>query len=76
MSKSKDGQAWGQYTVEFKQEAVWLVKGGQSVPVTAKILGMPEPTLGNWARLSNQDWFTGAHDKPVASRRVADTAFL
>ena len=30
MSKSKDGQARGQYTVEFKQEAVRLVKGGHA----------------------------------------------
>lgn len=47
MSKSKDGRARGQYTLEFKLEAVRLVKGGQSVPVTAKVLGVPVQTLGN-----------------------------
>jgi transposase len=42
MSKSSsDGQARGKYTLEYKLEAVRLVKGGQSVPVTAKILGVP-----------------------------------
>ena len=70
MSKSKDGQARGQYTVEFKQEAVRLVKGGQSVQVTAKILGMPEQTLGNWVRLSNQGLLTGAGDKPVSAEQM------
>ncbi|MDP2817519.1 MAG: hypothetical protein Q8O29_04435 [Polaromonas sp.] len=30
MSKRSDGQAWGKYTLEFKLEAVRLVKGGQA----------------------------------------------
>ena len=51
MSKRNDGQARGKYTLEFKLEAVRLVKGGQAVPVTAKILGIPVQTLGNWVRL-------------------------
>lgn len=34
MSKRKDGQARGQYTQEFKLEAVRLVKGGQAVAAT------------------------------------------
>ena len=51
MSKRKDGTARGKYTLEFKLEAVRLVKGGQSVPVTGKILGVPVQTLGNWVRL-------------------------
>ena len=49
MSKRKDGQARGKYTLEFKLEAVRLVKGGQAVPVTAKILGVPVQTLGSWS---------------------------
>lgn len=35
MSKRKDGQTRGKYTLEFKMEAVRLVKGGQSVPAPA-----------------------------------------
>jgi len=35
MSKIKDGQVWGKYTLEFKLEATRLVKGGQAVPLTA-----------------------------------------
>ena len=41
MSKRKDGQSRGKDTLEFKLEAVRLVKVGQAVPVTAKILGVP-----------------------------------
>ncbi len=52
MSKRKGGPARSKYTVEYKLEAVRLGKGGQSVPVTAKILGVPVQTLGNWVRLS------------------------
>lgn len=33
------------YTLEFKLEAVRLVKGGQVASVTAKILGIPKQTL-------------------------------
>ena len=33
------------YTLEFKMEAVRLVKSGQAVSVTAKILGIPKVNL-------------------------------
>ena len=33
------------YTLEFKLEAVRLVKGGQVASVTAKILGIPKAIL-------------------------------
>ncbi|MGA2552581.1 MAG: transposase, partial [Burkholderiaceae bacterium] len=36
------------YTLEFKLEAVRLVKSGQSLTVTAKVLGIAEQTLHNW----------------------------
>jgi transposase len=51
-------------------EAVRLVKGGQAVPVTAKILGVPSQTLGNWVRLSNQGQLKGAGDKPVSPEQM------
>ncbi len=70
MSKRKDGQARGQYTLEYKLEAVRLVKGGQSVPVTAKILGVPAQTLGNWVRLSDKGQLAGAGDKPVSQEQM------
>ena len=56
--------------LEFKMEAVRLVKGGQAAPVTAKILGVPSQTLGNWVRLSNQGQLKGAGDKPVSPEQM------
>ena len=47
MSKLKDGQSRGQYTLEFKLESIRLVKSGQAVPVIDRILGEPTQTLGN-----------------------------
>jgi len=70
MSKRKDGQARGKYTLEFKLEAVRLVKGGQTAAETAKILGVPEQTLGNWVRLSSKGQLTGAGDKPVSAEQM------
>ena len=70
MSKRKDGQARGNYTLEFKLEAVRLVKGGQAVPVTARVLGVPVQTLGNWVRLSEKGQFRGAGDKPVSPEQM------
>ena len=70
MSKRKDGQARGKYTLEFKLEAVRLVKGGQSVPVTSKILGVPVQTLGNWVRLGEKGQLKGAGDKPVSPEQM------
>jgi transposase len=70
MSKRKDGQERGKYTLEFKLEAVRLVKGGQALPVTAKILGVPTQTLGNWVRLSVKGQLKGAGDKPVSPEQL------
>ena len=36
------------YTLEFKQEAVRLVKGGQSIAAAARTLCIVEQTLFNW----------------------------
>lgn len=70
MSKRKDGQARGKYTLEFKMEAVRLIKGGQTVAVTAKVLGVPVQTLGNWVRLSERGQLKGAGDKPVSAEQM------
>ena len=51
MSESKPR---ARYTLEFKLEAVRLVKGRQVAAVTAKILGIPKQTLENWVRLGQQ----------------------
>ena len=70
MSKRNGGQVRGRYTLEFKLEATRLVKGGQAVPVTAKILGVPGQTLGNWVRLSEKGQLKGAGDKPVSAEQM------
>lgn len=64
------GMTRARYTLEFKLEAVRLVKGGQSVPVTGKILGVPSQTLGNWVRLSEKGQLKGAGDKPVSPEQM------
>ena len=70
MSKRSDGQPRGRYTLEFKMEAVRLVKGGQASAVTAKVLGMPKQTLENWVRLSEKGQLKGAGDKPVSVEQM------
>lgn len=70
MGKRSDTAHRARYTLEFKLEAVRLVKGGQDVGVTAKVLGMPKQTLGNWVRLSEKGELRGAGDKPVSAEQM------
>ena len=58
------------YTLEFKMEAVRLVKGGQAVSVTAKVLGIPKASLDNWVKLSAKGQLKGAGDKPVSAEQM------
>jgi transposase len=58
------------YTLEYKMEAVRLVKGGQAVSVTAKILGIPKASLDNWVKLSAKGQLKGAGDKPVSPEQM------
>ena len=57
-----DKQVRGKYTQEFKLEAVRLVKTGQSVGMTAKVLRIPKASLSNWVRSSEQGQLGGAGD--------------
>ncbi len=70
MGKKMSANVRGKYTLEFKLEAVRLVKNGQSSSVTAKILGVPQQTLGNWLRLSEKGALLGAGDKPVSNEQM------
>jgi transposase-like protein len=67
MSESKRR---ARYTLEFKMEAVRLVKGGQVAAVTAKVLGIPKQTLENWVRLDSKGTLKGAGDKPVSPEQM------
>ena len=67
MSESKRR---ARYTLEYKLEAVRLVKGGQVAAVTAKILGIPKQTLENWLRLHGKGQLKGAGDKPASPKQI------
>ena len=67
MSESKRR---ARYTLEYKLEAVRLVKGGQVAAVTAKILGIPKQTLENWVRLDGKGQLKGAGAKPVSPEQM------
>jgi transposase len=58
------------YTLEFKLEAVRLVKGGQSIAATGKILGIAEQTLHNWIKADREGRLTGAGSKPVSPEQM------
>jgi transposase len=47
------------YTLKFKMERVWLVRGGQPASVTAKVLGIANQTLDNWLRLDGKGKLRG-----------------
>ena len=53
------------YTLEFKQEAVRLVKSGQSNGQVARGLGLSEQTVGNWVRADDAGRLREAVGKPV-----------
>jgi transposase-like protein len=45
-----NGAFRGQYTLEFKQEAVRLVRGGEAISSVSKSLGISGQTLHNWVK--------------------------
>ena len=66
MTKTKRAR----YTLEYKQEAVRMVEGGQSQAAVAKILGIVEQTLFNWVKASRQGRLKGADSKPVSAEQM------
>ena len=70
MSKKDELNRRARYTLEFKLEAVRLVKAGQEVSVTARVLGVPKATLSNWVRLAEKGQLQGAGDKPVSDEQM------
>ena len=73
MSKKDGSNHRARYTLEFKLEAVRLVKAGQEASVTARVLGVPKQTLSNWVRLADKGALQGAGERPVSAeqRRMA-----
>jgi transposase len=70
MGKKQSAEHRGQYTLEFKLEAVRLVRGGQATAVTAQVLGIPKQTLGNWLRLDQAGKLRGAGERPVSVEQM------
>lgn len=68
MTKTKATRA--RYTLEFKQEAVRLVEGGQSIAAAAQTLGVVQQTLFNWVKAQRQGKLTGADSKPVSAEQM------
>ena len=58
------------YTLEFKQEAVRLVEGGQSIAAAARTLGVVEQTLFNWVKAKKLGKLKGADSKPVSAEQM------
>jgi transposase len=56
--------------MEFKLQAIRVVRGGQAAAVTARVLGMPKQSLENWLRLDEKGQLKGAGDKPVSAEQM------
>jgi transposase len=63
-------QKRGQYTLAYKQEAVRLVKAGQSVSVVSKTLGMSNKTLHSWVKLERQGKLDKSEGKVVSKEQM------
>ena len=70
MSRKDEAKHRARYTLEFKLEAVRLVKAGQEASVTARVLGIPKQTLSNWVRLAEKGELQGAGDRPVSAEQM------
>ena len=68
MTKPKAPRA--RYTLEFKQEAVRLVEGGQSIAAVARTLGVVDQTLFNWVKAKREGKLSGADSKPVSAEQM------
>src|SRR6218665_772306 len=58
------------YTLEFKQEAVRLVHGGQSIAAAAKTLGVVEQTQFDWVTADPMGKPRGADSKAVSVEQM------
>ena len=52
--------ARARYTLEFKQEAVRLVEGSQSIAGAARTLGVVDQILYNWVKARREGKLKGA----------------
>ena len=70
MTKPKTSATRARYTLEFKQEAVRLLEGGQSIAAAARTLGVVDQTLFNWVKASRAGKLSGADSKVVTPEQM------
>src|SRR6218665_1453031 len=58
------------YTLEFKQEAVRPVHGGQNIAAAARRLGVVKQPLFNWDKADRLSKLTGAESKAVSVEQM------
>jgi transposase-like protein len=63
----------GQYTLEFKQEAVRLVRGGEGVSSVARTLGISGQTLHNWVKADAAGQLRDVAGKAVSAEQMEIT---
>jgi len=56
--------------VEFKLEAVRLVRAGQEASVMSRLLGVLKQTLSNWMQLAEKGALPGAGERPVSAEQM------
>ena len=66
MSKSKRAQ----YTLEFKIEAVRLVRSGQSIAAVSQVLEVASQTLHNWVKAESAGLLKGTAARPVSPEQM------
>jgi transposase-like protein len=64
------GMVRARYTLEFKQEAVRLVRGGQTVSSAAKSLGISEQTLHNWLKAETAGRLREVTGKAISAEQM------
>jgi len=59
-----------QYTTEFRQEALRLVKAGQSMATVSATLGVSGQTLYNWVKAGQEGRQAGAGTRAVSAEQI------
>src|ERR1700674_140647 len=72
MTKSKRAR----YTLEYKQEAVRLVRSGKTIAAAARSLGMVDQTLFNWVKASREGKLKGAESPSKVSAEQMEISRL
>jgi transposase len=58
------------YTLEYKIEAVRLVRSGQSIAAVSRTLGIADQTLHNWIKADDKGKLAGSASRPVSEEQM------